>query len=465
MKRLRRFHLLLALFAAASGAGAETPIELRPGATLRGRVLGLEPAELAGAVVRAFSYSPSAGLQDIVDSEGRYSIPNLAPGRWYVMVTHDETGREASAEITVNDGDLDLDLELATGFAVDGVLRSAGRPLSGVSVHAGSYDTGVGGARAVTDGEGRFRLTHLPAGTYHLTFMTETLPYRQEIDVPADGEVVVEIDAVRISGHVRGEDGTTPLALAQLLFERLERDPADPFPGPGRHRGPITDSQGYFSLSVRQGVWRLTAMKAGYGPAEVTVEVAAGDDPADVELSLIPTDGISFEVVHESGSVPLQVSVAVLDASGRAIIQGEAPVDEAGQVRLSTVPAGAWELRVHTPDSAVVRAPIMAPGHAGQLRLPRGGQLRIRVPELADVRTRGRGNFARVELTEPDGQPYDPLGDAGATARPWLAWNGEATIPLLAPGIWSFTITHPDGRTWAGEAMVTPGETTEVMVP
>ena len=448
-----------------AGPVAGLELELRRGATLRGRVLGLELDELAGVVVRAFGITMGGGLQQgIVDYEGRYSVPNLGPGDWHVTASDESTGRQATGQVTVGEAEaeVELDLEFKTGFAVDGVVTSAGQPQSGVYVHASGMDVELAGAqaRAVTGSDGRFRLSHLPAGKYHLTVMTGTSPHSQGIEVPAAGEIVVEIGELRLSGHVRGEDGATPLPGAAVRLERVDPEPDPTFM---RHLGlsaTETDSNGYFSVNAQEGLWRLIATRAGYAAAEITVDARPGGRYDGLELRLTPTEGVTFEVLTETGETPSQVAVAVLDAAGRVVTHATVPVGEGGTARLSTVPPGPWDLAVQSGESAVIRTPIVAPGHVGQIVLRRGGVLKIKVPELA-----GQPALSRVALTGPDGRPHLVLESGVGLMQEWPMWNGESTVPQLAPGVWSFTVTHPDGRTWTGQGVVTAGETSEAVVP
>lgn len=464
-------------FEVANGPVAGIELELRRGATLRGRILGVEIEDLAGVAVHAYGGAAGGSVQTgLVDFEGRYSVSNLAPGIWHVTARLERGGRQTSGMLKVEEGqaEAELDLEFKSGFPLEGVVRSAGRPEAGIHVSVNGLAMGLGHAQAVSGSDGRFSLRDLPAGKYRLTAMNAARRHSQEIEVPVDGEVVIDLGALSISGHVRDEVGERPMPGVSLRIESLDADTAaeaaDPFSGAFRVSGSQTDSRGYFSLSVGEGRWRVIATKAGYGPAETIVDVRAGGTYDGVELRMSPTDGVTFDVLSETGVTPNQVLAAVLDPSGQALTHGYVPVGEGGTVRLTTVPAGSWELVVQAGDSAVVRTPITAPGHLGQIRLPRGGALQIRIPALeGQPQSFARDQLAQVRLVGPDGRPHYPLEPMGLGAgRPgglWPVWNGVAMIQKLSPGVWSFTVSHPDGRSWTGEAAVAAGETSEVVVP
>lgn len=434
-------------------------LELRRGATLSGRISGVEINDLAKVVIVADGGAASvSNAPGIVDHEGRYSIPNLGPGQWHVAAWLQDSGRQVSGQLKVEKGvsevELDLDLELKTSHTVAGVVSWGGEPKRGIQVYASGMEPRLGHAQAMTGSDGRFRLNHLPAGKYRLRVGGGASSYSQGIEIPTEEDIVIDLRATRISGFVRDELGERPMAGAALRLERVGADPSGFFSAMVE-----PDSRGYFILNAGPGLWRLVATKAGYGPAEITVDMGAGGPYENLELRLSPTDGISFDVIAESGTLPSQVLTAVLDRSERPISQGYVPAGEAGTVRLSMVPAGTWELLVQAGESAIVRTTITAPGHVGQVRLPRGAMLRIKVPTLAGER------FAQVRLAGPDGRPHFMLKNIYTAAHQWPMWYGEATISWLSPGGWKFTIDHSDGRSWSGQAMVVAGETSAVVVP
>lgn len=301
--------------------------------------------------------------QGVVDFEGRYSVPDLGPGLWRVLALMEPSGLQASGKVTLDEGQAEakLDLEFKTGYDVQGVLRTAGQPPSGIRVIASGLEVGLGVAQVVSDGEGRFRFSQLPAGSYRLFAYTDMAQHSRAIEIPADGEVVYELGVQRITGHVREESGERPLPGVAVRIEGLDTG-SDVY----TRSSTETDSRGYFSLGANEGAHHLIATKAGYGASEITVDVPAGGRHEGLELRLVPTDGVSFDLLPESGTQPTRVMTAVADLSGRVLTKGYVQVGEGGTVRLSTVPAGTWELAVQAGDSAVVRRTLTAPGHSGQ---------------------------------------------------------------------------------------------------
>ena len=455
-------------FAAASSEDFEVAddvagllLELGRGATLEGRLLGLEPDELGSLAL--FASSEKGGMRrGQVDPSARYLFDGLAPGRWHVRAQVISSGRMAVLQVEIAEGvrSVSEDIDFGAGFTLSGVVLDGGEPLAGASVVAAGSMTSMG--QASTDAEGRFRIEGLEAGTVQVMVMAgNRFQHSEPVELAGDREIRIEILTGGVSGTLRDAVEGEPVAGARVVLEPLDA-------GAGSVESLLSgfadrvesDSRGHYHLPrVRQGRWRLVATKPGYAPGEATVAVAGGAAP-EVEILMTPTEGVLFEVVLESGLTVPAVQVAILDPAGRRIASGHYPVDE-GRVRVSTVPPGRWELVIQGGDSAATRFAVASPGDQGRVVLPTGGVLRLRVPELEEEM------MATVALSGPDGRPF--VSVAGATLGPAgdrvLMSAGQAVIPGLAPGAWSFTVRHTDGRTWTGSATVTPGATTEVSVP
>jgi hypothetical protein len=92
--------------AGAPVVGIEIP--MKRGYTLRGRILGLEPGELAW---QARAEGPNGRVtMGFVDQESRYAIPMLFPGTWRITVKHGD--REAAGLVTIVDGQEEVFLDL-----------------------------------------------------------------------------------------------------------------------------------------------------------------------------------------------------------------------------------------------------------------------------------------------------------------------------------------------------------------
>ena len=429
-------------------------LELSTGGTLKGRVLGLEFDELG--VLTLVAYSQHGGMrQGRVDFEGEYAFTSLAPGQWHVQAQVPSSGRSTSLQVDVPEGVPEVlkDIEFGTGFTLTGIVLDGGEPLAGANVTASSMSGSAG--FGASGGDGRFRIEGLKAGAYQVMVMAGVgMHHIETFDLVGDHELRIELATGSVSGLVRDAAGE-PLPGALVVLEQLDASSLAQQFGFGNRAE--SDSRGAFNVPrVRQGTWRVVATRAGYAPGETTVAVAGGGAP-EVEIRLTPTEGVTFQVALESGLAVSSLLVAILDPTGRPLTSGSHQVID-GKVRVSTVPPGRWVLVVQGGDGAATRFVVNAPGDQGSFLLRTAGTLHIKVPELEQV------PMASVKLTGPDGQPF--LSPTGLSFGPgeWLAAGGQAMVPSLVPGVWSFTVSHED-RTWSGSATVTAGATTEVSVP
>ena len=439
-----------------SGNVSGVLLELRRGVTLKGRVLGLEFDDLGALSLIAFGQLGGGMRRGRVDFSGEYAFDNLGPGLWQVQAQVAGSGRSTSIRVEIPEGATEVveDIEFGSGFTLTGIVLDGGSPLPGVSVTA-TGTTGSGG-HGMTAADGLFRIENLKPGSYRVMVMSGLgMQHTETLDLAGDQDLRIELSTGSITGRIKDVAGE-PLAGAAVTLEQLDDTSllARQFGFGNRAQ---SDSRGYFHLPrVRQGTWRVVATKAGYAPGETTVAVG-GDGAPEIEIRLTPTEGVSFEVALQSGTALPSVQVALLDPASRVLARGSYPVID-GKVRVSTVPAGRWELVVQGGDSAATRFVVDAPGEQGRLVLPTAGVLQIRVPELEQV------PVASVILTGPDGKPF--VASMGISFGPgeWMVHGGQAMIPGLTPGTWSFTVRHED-RTWSGSAAVTPGATTEVSLP
>ncbi len=434
-------------------------LELSHGASLKGRVLGLELDDLGSLGLVAIG---AGGMRrGRVDFSAEYAFDSLAPGRWHVQAQIAGSGRTAMLQVEIPEGvaEVEKDIEFDTGLlTLTGIVLDSGQPLAGAYVSTAGSMSSMG--QGLTGDDGRFRIDNLKAGSYQVMVSGMGFQHMEALELTGDHELRIEISTAAVAGIVRDAAGE-PLAGVAVALEQLDAgdDWSQRF-NFGSNRTE-TDSRGYFRLPrVRQGNWRVLATRQGYGPGEATVAVAGGGGATpEVEIRLTPTEGVSFEVALESGATVPAVQVVILDPAGHRLAAGSHMVIE-GRVRVSTVPPGRWDLVIQGGDSAATRFAVTAPGDQGRLVLATGGRLNIRVPELESEMT-----MASVVLTGPDGRPFVSTMDFAFDPGEWMMSGGRSMVPGLTPGVWSFTVKHRDGRSWSGSATVMPGAATEVSLP
>jgi protocatechuate 3,4-dioxygenase beta subunit len=433
-------------------------VRLQAGGAIVGRVLGLEAdalarVEIAAARTQAMDYKPTR-----VDYEGRYRIAPVAPGEWRVWAEVPNTGRRAEGRVTLAPGasEATLDLDFTTGLTLSGRVVRGGAAVSGAYVSAQGSDVADRGA-VETDRDGLFRIGGLDAGSYDVTVQSGSAILREKLALEADREVVLELAVAAVAGRVVDSTDRAPIAGAAVRLEQPE--------GEERIWGldlsaVTTDAQGRFRLAeVAAGRWRLRVEREGYAAGNRELTVREGVDVEEVEVALEPTAGLVVEVVRQTGGAPSDVRLAVVDGAGRTVAGGWHETGAEGRVRLSTVPAGGFEVLVSAEGLAVGRAAAVVPGPPVRLALAPAAAVDLRVPALA-----GEPAVAKVTARGADGAPFRLPGWGGVVQSDWNMAAGRSRLDGLPAGAWTVEARTPDGRVWSGTVTLVPGQTAELVL-
>lgn len=430
-------------------AGLE--LVLRRGATVFGRIHGLDRAQTAAVEVTA-ERDGQSGRSGTVDHEGRYEIAPLEAGDWHLRARLAGGRREADAWVTIAPGDrrVERDLKLGGGLALDGLVLFEERPLPQSHVSLRGLD--VTAERGVTtDHQGAFRIEDLEPGRYRVEVVhgERRLSHTEDLELAADREVVIEIATAVLSGTV--VDAGSGEGVADVLVY-LERQLG------GAESGPLTtvgtNAAGSFvTASLAPGRYRLTVRGNGYTPEERVVDAEAGVASEPLRIELKPTSGLALTVRRAiGGEPPLWATVVVLDQGGRPVHVEEPRLSDYGHGYLRQVPPGDWTVLVKAAGSATATARVTVPGERLEVTLPRGSTLTARVPALLDSRV-----SASLALVAADGGPYVGINPGGYFQQSWPLTGGVATVADVPAGAWRLQVTAADGRVWTGSA-VTTGE-------
>ena len=221
-----------------------------------------------------------------------------------------------------------------------------------------------------------------------------------------------------------------------------------------------TDLAGRFRIrDVADGEWRLSAVMQGYAAIAQPVGVRTGRGADDLDLTMDPTEGMTLETRLPSGRPPDEVRVAVIDPSGAPLVSGVYATGENGRVRLSSVPAGTWEIVVSAAGSATANQRASAPGEAIPVALQPATVLRVRVPELQTSNL-----VATVQLQDTQGRPFRSLEWSGRPQSDYRMYGRQVEFASLPPGNWSVTVATADGRSWQGQSVTNSGAASELVL-
>ncbi|MEO1083497.1 MAG: carboxypeptidase-like regulatory domain-containing protein, partial [Acidobacteriota bacterium] len=346
------------------------------------------------------------------------------------------------------------ELDLAAGFTLTGSIQRAGRPVGGLTVNAVHSNAFVF-SEARSDIDGRFSLEGLEGGGYkvHVDDPAGRTLWRGEVEVQSDDDLQIELGGAAVSGRIVDTAGQ---ALSGVSVQLFVLDDAETHSSAPRWRTIVSDDLGRFELGeVAEGRYRLLATKTGFARGELMLTVD-GAPLTDLQVILEGGAGVTFRPLRADGVTPAGVRYAVLDAAGQLVSGGDAPVD-GGAVRIDSLAAGPHRLLVAEAGGPTVELAVESPGDAGSVALPRGGTLRVEMPELFLD-----GGGAEIEIRRADGDVYRSVDRAlGRTG--WL--RGSEYIDQVPAGGYTVHVKAGDGRTWQLPAAVVDGGVTELRVP
>jgi len=318
MHHVRRIVCLLLLTVAIPSASAAQAV---PAVRLRGVVVdSVVGAPLANAMVRVFrAGSPADGLDVRTDTLGRFTVPTLSVGTWWLSFLHprlDSLRLEPPLVRVeaVEEGQIDIVLAIPSGPTLArqlcgaprgdssavmlGVVRDAAArlPIAGATIQvvwpewvfakeAMTRENMIRAAR--TDSTGHFVLCHVPQGS---TVTAQASTGRDstgvvEVEIPASGYAVVQFTVDRSSQLTTpaGESGSAPWRRGSGAIVGAVRAPdGRPLPGVmarvlGSGSAVRTDSGGTFRLmDAAAGTQTLEVRAVGFEPQRQLVELVPG---------------------------------------------------------------------------------------------------------------------------------------------------------------------------------------------
>ncbi|HYH45477.1 MAG TPA: carboxypeptidase-like regulatory domain-containing protein, partial [Thermoanaerobaculia bacterium] len=442
--------------AVAGAAVEEVEVVLRAGAVLRGRILGLEPADLPRVRLRAARLEGGA-REGRVDPAGGYEIADLAAGEWQVTGTLAGGRRQAEARLSVPRGvrQVERDLRFGGGIALSGLALFDGRELAGAHVSLRGLTAALERTVA-TDYQGAFRIEGLDAGRYRLTVSHpgELLVHNEDLDLAADREVVVELRTAEVRGQVTGTGGRPVAGAYVTLHQHLAgaAEAASLF-------SVVTGADGGFRQArLAPGRYQITVRRDGYAPAEQWLELAAGA-VEEVEIALAATEGLDLAVRLVSGQVPLVVTVSAFGPGGALVLSEARGLTPEGFTHIATLPPGQWELWIAAPGAAVERRAVTVPGATVEVVLAPAARLKVRIPALA-----GSDQLATVTLLDAAGRPFQAPEPGGAPRAAWPLAAGVGYVEGLPAGVWTVAAAGPRGETWRGSVALAPGALSELVL-
>ena len=332
-------------------------------------------------------------------------------------------------------------IKLLPGATVSGrvVYGPNGKPASGVRISAQGANGTDGWATGVTDAQGMYRLSRLPAGAYNIALDSDLTPdwtarAHENVSVTG-GQIIADKDFPLIkggviAGSVTGEDGKTLANVPLGVY-----GPAHP-QSSGWVQRAVTDAQGKYALRVPGGKQYLYIMTEdapeGYAlPADKSRTITVTDGKTLAENWKLPagpkSQGITGIVVGADGKPVAEAEVrAQIVADGMPNIAGEI-------VRTDTTGAFRFEKQRKT---VTVRARKGAAATVKNALATPGDKLTLSLTENAFATIKG-------SVTDADGKI---LPNARVQLEIWKNGYGMSVTETQtdAQGVYTFAEVWPD---------------------
>jgi len=439
-------------------------IALEAGATLRGRVVGLDAAALSSANVTASGpQSYFAGVRPADD--GSFTLGGVPAGSIDLRALAGDfttSSRTASSQVEIAEGQTEAEAEIvfdAVGLIAGRVTR-AGEAVAEVMLSASGGDGTGFGAFARSDASGGYRIEGLRDGSYTVTASpSRGAPRRQTVEVAGESTLDFELPLAQLAGTVVEAGSGLPLAEAEVEADANAGSGTGPATGTGsgglraRPRS-TTDSNGRFLIDgLEPGALTLTARRTGYLLERRTVE-AREDSASEVTVELKRGEGLALRARDGIYGVPLRSLFAMArDGSGAEAFAGPISLDSDGRGEVPSLRAGACTLRLDAGGYAARTLSITIPSPTLDVAFTPGGTLEIR----SGPETQSRAPRARLLDSSGAPVPQGPFGSDGG-----LTLSGSVRqLEHLAPG--TYTLVVDGGPTKA--ASVTEGGVALIELP
>jgi hypothetical protein len=328
-----------------------------PAVAIRVSALPAPPPNILPSDGQNYYATTAPASTTLTDTQGRYRLTNLAPGRYFIVASvfgfptfyPAATNADRATVVMVGadspTGGVDFSVLMPPGGRVSGRVTTP--PASGVQEKAVLSGVALGELlESPIASDGGFTFGHLPKGSYLLSLFP-ALPGMPSRAFRVD-ETDVRVDLVRptlrtVTGRVVVQNG--PLPYGWLGFSTESSYMTAHISGDGTFRTQLQPARHKVELAGMPVGYSLASVHLNGRDVSQGVEVG-GADVSDLDVTIAPPAHLPRLRGKVVGIPPSSLTAARVELTGHVIGALEAPVQKDGTFEFAAVTPGTYRIRL-----------------------------------------------------------------------------------------------------------------------
>jgi hypothetical protein len=429
---------------------AKTPqleLTMSSGATINGRITGLDPSRFA--MVTVIATADGANVMVGAEPAGTFRMEGAPTGKIRVRAQvrgNDNRSSESIELETAAGGTYKADLEFLDHNTIRGHVTRRGNPLrSGRITFITKTPPMIASSTAVAD-DGAYEVKGVRDGdkTVLIEDYSDTFQLSTTVSISGSRTMDFDLNPASATGRVTNEGTGEPVQGAEILLDTTDDSIMD-WMKPRTTSG----SDGRFIISsIAPAAYQVRVSHEGFAPRTFERSFADGAR-VDLQIAMTPTTGMSVRVTDARNGRTIRAGLVVFDASGKTIWSDQlSPKPDGGA--LVPLEAGTFRAAVYSNGFGTTYVRLASPG-SQEIALRPGGRLEVRNSAATAVRAK----LIAADGSDYDAYPYD-------TATDFDIAPGTSWIPDLAAGRYTLVLTGNGRATGTMTFEIREGETAKL---
>lgn len=425
---------------------SDITIRLESGATVTGRVLGLDRSRFREILVNAAGSGRNAHTP--VDAAGRFRLEGAPTGKIGVRaIARGESSRTSElVEIeTANGGTYEVDIEFREHNTIRGRVTRRGEPVRSGAISFSPQSGLRGGGSGSISATGEYEVSGVRTGENYVVIYdwdNASMNYVTTRTISRSETVDIDMNPAVVRGRVVDETTGEPVADADVVLERPNSEYA--WSRPKARSG----SDGRILLeSVSPGTYDLRVSREGYASHLASQSISEGAT-VDLEVALKRSAGLVLHLIDARNGQRIGAAIATRTTTGAIAYNGTPRPRADGSILLPLAP-GRYRIIVQSQGLGVVEIAADSPG-SREVTLRPGGTVEIATS----------CSTCRARMIAADGSPY--YTDTFSTTPDFRVMNGTRVTDAAA-GTYTLQLLDETGTvTKSVPVVVREGEITKV---